>query len=99
VEQTAATATAAANSEADPFGMTTQKDNAKRQCKKAELVVFAGDVADCEVDEGEAGAEGSHETFHALDALFVVAYAALEVVEAAGLAYAHQLVHLAFEDV
>jgi hypothetical protein len=60
-------------------------------------VVFAGDVADGEVNEREAGAEGSHEALHALDALFVVAYASFEMVEAAGLAYAHKLVHLALQ--
>jgi hypothetical protein len=60
-------------------------------------VVFSGDVVDGEMEERESGPEGSHKALHALDALFVVGDASFEVVETAGLAYAHELVHLALE--
>jgi hypothetical protein len=63
--------------------------------KECDSVVLAGDVAEGEMDEREAGAEGSYEAFHALDALFVIADAAFQVVQTAGLAYAHELIHLA----
>jgi len=71
---------------ANPFGMTFK-----------ELVVLSEEVVDCQVDEGEAGAEGSHESLHALYALLVAADAAFEMMQASGLAYSHQLIHLALQ--
>jgi hypothetical protein len=59
--------------------------------------VFADEEVDGYVEEGEEASEGGGHAFHSLDGFLVVGHAGFELVEAAGLADAQNLAHLAFE--
>jgi hypothetical protein len=61
------------------------------------LVLLAAEVADCKMQHGKHGAECGNKAFHALHSLLVTRHPMFQLVQSAGLAYAHYLFHLVLQ--